>query len=196
LYKIKNLKRLYIISGSNGAGKTTASYTILPEMLECNEFVNADEIARGLSPFKPEKAAIQAGRLMLGKIKQLIEAEHDFAFETTLATKSYKNLVTKSKQNGYKVTLLFFWLRTPDLAVKRVETRVKEGGHNIPEEIIRRRYEKGLIIFFNIFKPIVDEWMFIDNSGEPYEIIAEGNSFNSDIQNEITWDNLNLKYNK
>ena len=188
------MKRIYIISGSNGAGKTTASYTILPEMLECNEFVNADEIARGLSPFKPEKAAIQAGRLMLDKINKLIETGQDFAFETTLATKSYKNLVTKAKMNGYKVTLLFFWLRTPDLAVKRVETRVKEGGHNIPEETIRRRYENGLINFFNIFKPIVDEWMFIDNSGEPYEIIAEGNSFDSEIQNEIIWTYLIKNY--
>ena len=190
------MKRLYIISGSNGAGKTTASYTILPEMLDCDEFVNADEIARGLSPFRPEKAAIQAGRLMLTKIGQLIETGQDFAFETTLATRSYKNFIIKAKEKGYKVTLLFFWLRTSDLAVKRVETRVKEGGHNIPEETIRRRYENGLRNFFNIFKPIIDEWMFIDNSGEPYEILAEGNSVADDIQNENTWASLNLKYNK
>ncbi|MBE9467512.1 MAG: zeta toxin family protein [Bacteroidetes bacterium] len=190
------MKRLYIISGSNGAGKTTASYTILPEMLKCTEFVNADEIAKGLSPFKPENAAIQAGRLMLNRINQLIETGQDFAFETTLATKSYKNFVVKAKENGYKVTLLFFWLRSEELAVKRVETRVKEGGHNIPEETIRRRYKNGLINFFNIFKPIVDEWMFIDNSGEPYEILAEGNSISSDIQNKITWTNLIHKYNK
>ncbi|MBI9067930.1 MAG: zeta toxin family protein [Salinivirgaceae bacterium] len=193
---MNKLKRLYIISGSNGAGKTTASYTILPEMLECNEFVNADEIAKGLSPFRPEKAAIQAGRLMLNRINQLIETGQDFAFETTLATKSYKNFVVKAKENGFKVTLLFFWLRSAELAVKRVETRVKEGGHNIPEETIRRRYENGLINFFNIFKPIVDEWMFIDNSGEPYEILAEGNSISSDIQNEDTWTSLIYKYNK
>ncbi|MFA6400504.1 MAG: zeta toxin family protein [Salinivirgaceae bacterium] len=190
------MKRLYIISGSNGAGKTTASYTILPEMLECNEFVNADEIAKGLSPFMPEKEAIQAGRLMLDRINFLIETGQDFAFETTLATKSYKNFVIKAKKNGYKVSLLFFWLRTPDLAVKRVEIRVKEGGHNIPEEVIRRRYENGLNSFFNIFKPIVDEWMFIDNSGEPYEIVAEGNPIKSDIQNKIIWANLNNTYNK
>ena len=190
------MKRLYIISGSNGAGKTTASYTILPEMLDCDEFVNADEIAKGLSPFRPEKAAIQAGRLMLTKINYLIETGQDFAFETTLATRSYKNIVIKAKEKGYKVTLLFFWLRTSNLAVKRVEIRVKEGGHNIPEETIRRRYENGLRNFFNIFKPIVDEWMFIDNSGEPYEILAEGNSVADDIQNKKTWTSLNLKYNE
>jgi len=190
------LKRLFIISGSNGAGKTTASYTILPEMLKCNEFVNADEIAKGLSPFNQEKSSIQAGRLMLERINQLLEYGQDFGFETTLATKSYEKFVKKAKQYNYKVSLLFFWLRTPDLAVKRVETRVKEGGHNIPEETIRRRYENGLKSFFNVFKPIVDEWMFIDNSGEPYEIIAEGNAKTTDVQNKTTWNNLIKMYSK
>ena len=191
------LKNLYIIAGCNGAGKTTASYTILPEMLDCKEFVNADEIAKGLSPFKSDSTAIQAGRLMLKRINFLFETDADFAFETTLAAKSYSNFVKKAKQSGYRVTLLFFWLRTPDLAVKRVEIRVKEGGHNIPEEIIRRRYKNGLSNFFNIFKPIVDEWMFIDNSGEPYEIIAEGNSTNKiEIQNESSWSDLIEKYKK
>ena len=184
------MKKLYIISGSNGAGKTTASYTILPEILECNEFVNADEIAKGLSPFQPEKASIQAGRLMLERINQLMLKGEDFAFETTLATKSYKNFVLKAQLEGYKVILLFFWLRTPELAIKRVETRVKEGGHNIPEDIIRRRYKNGLDNFFCIFKPIVDEWMFIDNSGDPYEIIADGNMYSSSIQNDVVWKRL------
>ena len=189
------LKNLYIIAGCNGAGKTTASYTILPEMLGCMEFVNADEIAKGLSPFKSDNVAIQAGRLMLERINSLIDTGAEFAFETTLAAKSFSNYVKRAKQSEYKVTLLFFWLRTPDLAVKRVEIRVKEGGHNIPEEIIRRRYKNGLNNFFNIFKPIVDEWMFIDNSGEPYEIIAEGNSANEiEIHNESSWYNLIGKY--
>jgi predicted ABC-type ATPase len=190
------LKRLYIISGCNGAGKTTASYTILPEMLNCDEFVNADEIARGLSPFRPETAAIQAGRLMLERISCLIETGQDFAFETTLATKSYKNFISKAKQNGYKISLLFFWLRTPELAIKRVEVRVKEGGHDIPEETIRRRYDNGLKNFFNIFIQLVDEWMFIDNSGEPYEILAEGNEITVDVQNEKVWNSLIQKYQK
>ena len=102
------MKKLYVIAGCNGAGKTTASYTILPEILDCEEFVNADEIAKGLSPFRPEKAGIQAGRLMLQRIKSLIKKEQDFAFETTLATKSYKNLITDAQANGYSVTLIFF----------------------------------------------------------------------------------------
>jgi predicted ABC-type ATPase len=184
------LKRLFIISGCNGAGKTTASYTILPEILNCEEFVNADEIAKGLSPFHPESAAIQAGRLMLDRINRLIEKEQDFAFETTLSTRSYKNFVIKAKENGYHTTLLFFWLRTPDLAVRRVETRVKEGGHNIPEDVIRRRYENGLKNFFGIFESIVDEWMFIDNSGEPYEIIALKNSVGEVLKNKEEWHKL------
>ena len=184
------MKRLFIISGCNGAGKTTASYTILPEILDCDEFVNADEIAKGLSPFHPESTAIEAGRLMLDRINKLISKGQDFAFETTLATKSYRNFVLKAKEEGYQTTLLFFWLRTPDLAVKRVETRVKEGGHNIPEDIIRRRYENGLRNFFEIFEPIVDEWMFIDNSGEPYEIIARKNSNGVILRNIDKWNQL------
>ncbi len=188
------MKRLFIISGCNGAGKTTASYTILPEMFECDEFVNADEIAKGLSPFKPESAAIQSGRLMLDRINKLIDKGEDFAFETTLATKSYRNFVKKAKKRGYLVTLLFFWLRTPDLAVKRVETRVIEGGHSIQEEVIRRRYENGLNNFFNIFEVIVDEWVFIDNSGEPYEIIAQKNTDYITVNNINLWDLLLQKY--
>lgn len=189
------MKRLFIISGCNGAGKTTASYTILPEILKCEEFVNADEIARGISPFNPDAASIQAGRLMLNRIDELISKGIDFAFETTLSTRSYKNLVNLAQTNGYQVTLLFFWLRTTELAIKRVETRVKEGGHNIPENVIIRRYENGLRNFFQIFKPIVDEWLFIDNSGEPYELIAEKSVSNSLIHNSQKWNSLLQQYN-
>ncbi|GAA4272522.1 zeta toxin family protein [Aquimarina gracilis] len=189
------MKRLFIISGYNGAGKTTASYTILPELLDCDEFVNADEIAKGISPFNPDSAAIQSGRLMLNRINDLIKKEEDFAFETTLSTRSYKNLVLKAKHENYQITLLFFWLRTPELAVKRVETRIQEGGHNIPEPVIRRRYDNELKNFFNIFKSIVDEWIFIDNSGEPYEIIAQKDLPNNEIiHNSSKWDELLEKY--
>lgn len=190
------MKKLYVIAGCNGAGKTTASYSILPEILDCDEFVNADEIAKGLSPFRPDKARIQAGRLMLQRIKFLIGHGQDFAFETTLATKSYKNLILEAKRNGYSVTLIFFWLSSPDLAVKRVETRVKEGGHNIPEKVIRRRYGNGLKNFFMIFKSIVDKWMLLDNSGEPYKIIAEKAISEEIIYNTNIWDNLKSTYNE
>jgi predicted ABC-type ATPase len=122
---------LYIIAGCNGAGKTTASFTVLPEMLNCKEFVNADEIARGLSPFNPEGVAIEAGRLMISRIIELLKEGTTFAFETTLATRSYVKLIRQAQKRGYFVTLLFFSLETPEQAVKRVEKRVSEGGHNI-----------------------------------------------------------------
>ncbi|KIA98345.1 zeta toxin, partial [Flavobacterium sp. KMS] len=133
-------KNLYIIAGCNGAGKTTASFTILPEILNCKEFVNADEIAKGLSPFQPEKVAFEAGRIMLHRINELLSNNEVFAFETTLATKSYKSKVILAQEKGYKVILLFFWLQDVNLAIERVRTRVQEGGHNIENDVIRRRY--------------------------------------------------------
>ncbi len=167
-------KNLYIISGCNGAGKTTASYSVLPKLLDCKQFVNADEIAKGLSPFCPESVAIQAGKLMLLRIDELLEANETFSIETTLATKSYANLVRRAQEKGHAVTLLYFWLNSPELAVKRVARRVSEGGHNIPQDVIYRRYEKGIKNLTNIFIPIVDSWIVIDNSIEPREVLAEG----------------------
>lgn len=154
---------LYIIAGCNGAGKTTASYSVLPELLNCKEFVNADEIARGLSPFNTESVAIEAGKLMLRRINLLLSQGKTFAIETTLATRSYASLVRRAHESGYQVVLLFFWLASPEMAIERVARRVREGGHNIPTETIIRRYWSGLENFFNIFAPIVDSWMFFDN---------------------------------
>jgi predicted ABC-type ATPase len=188
------VKRLYIISGCNGAGKTTASYTILPEMLDCNEFVNADEIAKGLSPFNPNKVAIKAGRLMLTRIDELLESGVDFAFETTLSTRSYVNTVKKAQEKGYLVTVLYFWLDSPELAVERVRIRVKEGGHHIPEEIIRRRYDLGISNMFNLYIPITDYWMFIDNSETPFEILAEGQKEIEIVKNDLIWNKLKSEY--
>lgn len=150
-------KNLYIIAGCNGAGKTTASFTILPEILDCKEFVNADEIAKGLSPFQPEKVSFEAGRIMLNRIKDLIAEDVNFAFETTLATRSYKNRIIQAKEKGYRVTLLFFWLQNFELARERVKTRVLEGGHNIEPEVIARRYIRGIKNLFDIYLPIVME---------------------------------------
>lgn len=189
------MKKLYVIAGSNGAGKTTASYTILPEILDCKEFVNADEIARGLSPFQPEKSRIEAGRLMLKRVKKLLGSGENFAFETTLATRSHLNLVKHAKERGYLVTLLFLWLYSSDLAVSRVKNRVKEGGHDISEEVIRRRYKSGLQNFFKLFLPVVDNWLFIDNSGEQYEIVAEGTFEDLTIHNKTLWNKINTNQN-
>ena len=171
---------LYIVAGCNGAGKTTASFTILPEILDCREFVNADEIARGLSPFQPEKAAIEAGRIMLFRIERLLNEKSTFAFETTLSSKTYKNTIIKAKEKGYSVTLLFFWLQTVDLAKKRVQKRVLEGGHNIDPSIIERRYISGIRNLFDIYLPIVDEVLIFDNSEGKHELIAE-KSDDSDV---------------
>lgn len=158
------MPNIYIISGCNGAGKTTASYTVLPEILNCHEFVNADEIAKGLSPFNPEGMAIKAGRIMLARINELIKSRVDFAFETTLSTRSYIKLIKQAQQNGFFVSLIFFWLPSPDQAVQRVATRVAAGGHNIPEEVIRRRYKQGEHYLSALYKPICDYWVIYDNS--------------------------------
>lgn len=124
-------KNLYIIAGCNGAGKTTASFTILSDILECKEFVNADEIAKDLSPFQPEKVAFEAGRIMLNRIDDLFTNNENFAFETTLATKTYRQKILSAKRNAYNTTLLFFWLKNVELAKERVKIRVRQGGHNI-----------------------------------------------------------------
>ena len=175
-------KNLYIISGCNGAGKTTASYTVLPEILNCKEFVNADEIARGLSPFNPSSVAIEAGRLMLQRIEELLKRNETFSIETTLATRSYVNLVKQAQEQGYSVRLLFFWLSTPELAVKRVAERVSKGGHDIPQDIIRRRYVAGINNLFKLFMPIVNYWAIFDNSETPRRKVAIGGK---DSQTEI-----------
>ena len=156
-------KKLYIIAGCNGAGKTTASFTILPVILDCKEFVNADEIAKGLSPFQPEKVSFEAGRIMLHRIKELLSEEENFAFETTLSTLSYKNKIIEAKKQGYRVTLLFFWLQNIELAKERVKIRVFEGGHNINPDVIERRYIRGIKNLFDIYLPIVDGALIFDN---------------------------------
>ena len=170
----KKLPNLYIISGCNGAGKTTASFTVLPGILNCKEFVNADEIARGLSPFSPESVAIQAGRIMISRINELLESGVDFAFETTLTTLSYLNTIKLAKEKQYTVTLLYFWLNDVDMALERVHTRVKEGGHFIADEIVKRRYYRGIRNLMKKFIPVCDDWLVIDNSRNPYTFIAEG----------------------
>ncbi len=188
------MAKLYIIAGCNGAGKTTASFTILPEVLDCKEFVNADEIARGLSPFQPEKVAVEAGRIMLSRIRELINDGENFAFETTLSSKVFDNYLREAKQKGFETILLFFWLNKVELAVKRVGVRVSEGGHNIPIEVIKRRYHRGLYNFFKFYKDSVDSWMFVNNSGDSYKEIAQGTLGEEIIFEKELWDTIRLKY--
>jgi len=184
-------KQLYIIAGCNGAGKTTASFTILPEVLDCKEFVNADEIAKGLSPFQPESVAMQAGRIMLARMDELLQKGETFAFETTLATKSYKQKIEWAQANGYEVTLLFFWLDSPNMAKKRVAQRVAEGGHSIPSETIERRYHNGIANLFAIYIDMVDICYIFDNSeGERTPIAKKYKGgkeiiYNTDLYNQM-----------
>lgn len=166
-------KNLYIIAGCNGAGKTTASFTILPEIINCKEFVNADEIAKGLSPFRPEKVAFEAGRIMLNRINELLGKNESFAFETTLSSRSYKQIIEQAKSSNYAVILVFFWLQNVELAKERVKMRVAEGGHNIENSIIERRYFRGIKNLFNIYLPLVDCALIFDNSLGKHHLIAK-----------------------
>ena len=163
-------------------------------MLNCKEFVNADGIAAGLSPFNPESVAIEAGRLMLSRIHELMGAGVDFAFETTLATRSYVSLVKSAQQVGYKVTLLFIWIDSPATAMQRVAERVVKGGHNIPSEVIERRYYRGLFNLINLYIPICDYWMVVNNEAVTPEPIAEGGvNIGSIIINKYIWDVINSR---
>lgn len=186
------MPNFYIIAGPNGAGKTTASYTFLPEVLKCNEFINADEIAKGLSPFKPENASFEAGRIMLNQIDKHITAKIDFAIETTLSTKYYLQLVRKAQDKGYKITLLFLWLPSVKTAKERVKKRVSQGGHDIPSEVIKRRYTRGLEQFFRNFIHSVDHWVLVDNT-DKFKVIAK-RSGKLEVVNKKLFDQLKTKY--
>ena len=187
------MKQLYIIAGPNGAGKTVASYTILPEIFNCKEFVNADEIARGISPFNSDKIGIKAGRILVLRTRELLKENQTFAVETTLATRSYVNLISKAKLKGYEVILLFMTLNSKELAVKRVATRVEEGGHNIKLEVIKRRFKSGLNNLVDIYIPIVDRWILVDNSGEEFAIIAQGDKDTLTVKKENCWNKIKEK---
>ena len=197
MYLCSVSKNLYIVSGCNGAGKTTASYTILPQILKCKEFVNADEIARGLSPFQPKKVAIEAGKIMLQRVDELLKNNENFAFETTLASKSHKNTILKAKNKGYNVTLIFFWLQTVELAKRRVRERALRGGHNIETDVIERRYFAGIRNLFDIYIPISEVVFIFDNSEGIYELIAEKkNDSDFSIINNLKYNKLQQNYDR
>ncbi|MBQ3882639.1 MAG: zeta toxin [Bacteroidales bacterium] len=168
------MPNLYIISGCNGSGKTTASYTMLPEILGCSQFVNSDEFAKGLSPFRPEAASVSASRYMLIKTRFLFERNEDFGIETTLSTRSLRKTIRLAQARGYFVTVLYFWLNSPELAIERVRARVSTGGHGIPEDVIRRRYYMGLRYFFEDYRDLADRWILADNSETPFKVVAQG----------------------
>lgn len=164
---------LVIIAGCNGAGKSTAAPVLLQNAVHINNFVNADVIAQGLSAFEPEKVAFEAGRIMLDRIHQLARESKTFAFETTLASRTFAPWINEIKKQGYQFYLVFLWLKNEELAVSRVQARVEMGGHAVPEATIRRRYHAGLKNFFNLYQPITDGWKFYDNSdANQFKLIA------------------------
>jgi predicted ABC-type ATPase len=187
------MPNMYIIAGCNGAGKTTVAYKLLPNILNCDEFVNADEIARGISPFKPETVSFQAGRIMLNRLNELIEIKTDFAFETTLSTLSYKQLILKAKESGYFVSLIFIWLNSDKLAIKRVKNRVKSGGHNIPTDVVERRYKRGINNLANVFVNLSDYCLVVDNSQSPISLIFEKKLGTNRIIDSLKWNKINSK---
>jgi len=155
-----------IIAGPNGAGKTTFAREFLPQEADCPVFINADLIAAGLSPFAPERAAIQAGRLMLQSVARHFAGRHSFALETTLSGLGYARQIPQWRQMGFSVDLIFLGLATADMAVQRVAERVRQGGHHIPEATIRRRFDSGKRLFLRVYQPLVDGWTLYDNSGD------------------------------
>lgn len=167
------MPNVYVIGGANGSGKTTVARRLLPYFLGVFEYVNADEIAAGLSPFNPESMAIQAGRLMLDRLDTLAKDRADFAFETTLAARNFARFLRNCKAQGYTINLIYFWLHTPELAIERVQRRVETGGHNIPIEVIRRRYNRGQRNLTQLYLPLCDKWIIYDNSRDNPELIAE-----------------------
>ncbi|MEY2895570.1 MAG: hypothetical protein RIS42_1289 [Bacteroidota bacterium] len=184
-------KRMYILAGCNGAGKTTASKELIPAVLNAKTFVNADEIAFQLSPFRPESVAIQAGRIMLTQIQELLSLRESFAFETTLSAKSYTSIIRKAKILGYEVTLILMWLNSVELAIERVATRVLEGGHHIPTETIKRRHKAGIQNLFQIYLPIVDNFMIFDSTNSiPVPIAHKFIDESIIITNPLKWHQL------
>ena len=183
---------MYIIAGPNGAGKTTASYTLLPTMLNCINFVNADEIARGLSPFSPSTVDVQAARIMLQRIDELLALKEDFAIETTLATRSYVGLVKRAQAIGYNVHLLFFCLESPEQAIQRVAQRVKEGGHNVPTDIIRRRFQLGIANLVNLFIPLCDTTHVWNNTKGEAQLVAKKTAATGELEiiDQNMWNHL------
>ena len=176
--EIRNLvlmseRRLFLIAGCNGAGKTTATYSLLPDIISCSEFVNADEIARGLSPFLPEKASVEAGRIMLARIDDLTARGETFAFESTLSGRIYLPRIREARRSGYLVVILFFWLQDSAMAKERVVQRIQEGGHGIPPDVVERRYHRGIRRLFDSYLPECDAAFLIDNSAGDLKFIAQ-----------------------
>jgi predicted ABC-type ATPase len=172
-----NKKRIIIIAGPNGAGKTTFAREYLMKEAHCPDFVNVDLIAAGLSPFNPERAAIQAGRIMLAEIQRRVRKGESFAFETTLSGHVYGRMIPEWRKSGYRVRLIFLQLPDHKVAISRVKMRVAQGGHNVSSRVVRRRFDAGLHNFQDVYKHLVDKWEWYDNSGNTPQLISEAGNW-------------------
>lgn len=166
--------QLFILAGPNGAGKSTTARVLLPETLGIEQFVNADNIAAGLSPFAPQTAQVEAGKIMLRRIRELLQTRQSFAFETTLAGRAHAGTIRAARDAGCLIHLMYIWLRSAELAVERVAHRVRQGGHDVPVAVILRRYDRGMANFFNLYRPLADTWTVCDNSGKVPVVVAQG----------------------
>ncbi|OKH39331.1 Zeta toxin family protein [[Phormidium ambiguum] IAM M-71] len=186
------MPNLIVIAGPNGAGKSTVAPALLQGTLRVNEFVNADAIAQGLSAFAPERVAFQAGRIMLERLEQLANQQVNFAFETTLASRTFAPWIANLQQTGYLFNLIFLWLPSAEMAIARVQQRVTQGGHNVPKETIQRRYEAGIRNFFELYRPLADSWFFYDNpnTANPRLLAAGEKESNINIADAQTWQQI------
>lgn len=182
------MPNVVVIAGPNGAGKSTLAPTLVRDTFGITEYVNADVIAEGLSAYAPENAAIDAGRTMLARLDGLASRNVDFSFETTLATRTYAKRLRSLKETGYSVCIIYIWLSSEAFAIERVKARVTSGGHNIPEETIRRRYEQGKRYFFELYLPIADSWKVYNGGLRPPELIAQYSNIDGmEILDEQVW---------
>jgi len=187
---------VYIIAGPNGAGKTTFAREFLPNYADCKNFINADLIAQGVSPFSPEEVAFRAGRLMIEEINSYVKRGASFGFETTLSGRSYLNLIRDLTSRRYDVHFFFLWIPTVALALRRVRARVLEGGHDVPDVVVRRRFDRSIRNFLLYYRPLGDSWMLFDNSGATPAIVAFEKKGSLHIMNEELYNTLVARYGK
>jgi len=187
-------RNVYIIAGPNGVGKTTFAREFLPEYADCKNFINADLIAGGVAPLSPETAALRAGRLMLEEINRHAKRGEDFGFETTFAGRTHLALIRRLKKQGYHVHFFFLAVRAVELTLTRIEGRARNGGHNIPEPVVRRRFARSLRNFFTRYSPLADSWILFDNSGATPVVVAFESQGERSIINEGMYSALARSY--
>jgi predicted ABC-type ATPase len=187
---VSRVPNVVIIAGPNGAGKSTVAPTLLPDGMRITRFVNADTIAQGLSAFAPEKAAFAAGRIMLREVEELARQREEFAFETTLSSRTLTGSLARCKSVGYAVHLLYLWVPSPDLSLKRIQGRVQLGGHPVPEIDVRRRYKRSVSNFINVYRELVDTWEVYNNAQEIPQLVAAGDVRGERIYDHTAWTQL------